>query len=318
MRIGCVSVFIDQDEIIPHLEPGRLPSTVDPDAVEHADKGKKLPPRQVRISAWKLAKLDSNEAVKAAAKARASSSVLRPIGSRHHPYDAEELSSSNVSGRSSPMSTNQGFQSRYSRGGTSKKSSYPPSRASREDSEMYANSFSNISSPQVSNIAPSPLQQQDHFNPVYQSSADQSPSSTRQSRQGNELAVRENIAQAPPTRRNPDNAESSRTSVFWDPEAGRFVSSTSRGTLPSSQAPPAQELLYTGQSIFFGGPLVNDQPSRGTRTSNPMTAALERGTTSSNYYQQGRSQRGGQLPVFVPSDSNQKQNHSSSSSSRLH
>ncbi|KAL5780892.1 hypothetical protein ACOSQ2_011629 [Xanthoceras sorbifolium] len=302
-------IFMDhQDEIIPHLEPGRLPSTVDPDAAGPADKGKRLPQRPVRISAWKLAKLDSNEAVKAAAKARASSSVLRPIGSRHHPYDADHLSSSNVSGRSSPMSSNQGFQSRNTKGGTSKKSSYPPSRASREDSETCAHS--NFSSPQVSNVGPSPLEQQDHFNPIYQSSADQSPWSTRQS-QGNELAARENIAQAP-TRKNPGAAENPRTSVFWDPEAGRFVSSTSQGA-GSSQAPRQQELSYTGQSIFFGGPLVNDQQSRGLRTGNPMATALDRGSMSS-YYQQGRSQRGGQLPVFVPSDSHQKQQFSSSSS----
>ncbi|KAF5932635.1 hypothetical protein HYC85_028806 [Camellia sinensis] len=70
-------IFMDhQDEIIPHLQPGRLPSTVDPDAIQ-PDKGK-IPQRPVRISAWKLAKLDSNEAIKAGAKARASSSVLRP------------------------------------------------------------------------------------------------------------------------------------------------------------------------------------------------------------------------------------------------
>lgn len=72
-------IFMDhQDEVIPHLEPGRLPSTVDPDAVDN--KGKKPPQRPVRISAWKLAKLDSTEAMKAGAKARASSSVLRPLG----------------------------------------------------------------------------------------------------------------------------------------------------------------------------------------------------------------------------------------------
>ncbi|KAK9145546.1 hypothetical protein Sjap_005449 [Stephania japonica] len=52
------------------------------------------------ISAWQIAKLDSKEAVKAAAKARASSSVLRPLSSRHRPYEADHLSGSNVSGRS--------------------------------------------------------------------------------------------------------------------------------------------------------------------------------------------------------------------------
>ncbi|GLT64115.1 hypothetical protein SLA2020_366260 [Shorea laevis] len=299
-------IFMDhQDEIIPHLEPGRLPSTVDPDAVQSSDMGKKLPQRPVRISAWKLAKLDSHEAIKAAAKARASSSVLRPVSSRHHPYDADNLSSSNVSGRSSPISTDQGFHNRNARAGTLRlsppKSSYPPSLVSKEDSETCHHSISNLSSPQLSNITRSPLEQQtvnvDHFNPIYQSSADQSPSSRKQSEQ-NENAVRENVARMPMRNNNLGLAENTRSSVYWDQEAGRFVSSSSRGL--------GSELLYTGQSIFFGGPVVNEQPPRGSRNGSSGAASIDRGSTSS-YYQQGRSQRGGQLPVFVPSDSRQNQ-----------
>jgi hypothetical protein len=298
-------IFMDhQDEIIPHLEPGRLPSTVDPDAVQSSDMEKKLAQRPVRISAWKLAKLDSNEAVKAGAKARASSSVLRPISSRHHPYDADHLSSSNVSGRSSPISTDQGFHNRNARAGTSRlspsKSSYPPSRASKEDIETCHHSISNLSSPQISNLTPSPLSQRtsnrDHFNPIYQSSANQSPLSTKQSEQ-NVNAVHENLARNPVRNNNLGLAESSRSSVFWDQEAGRFVSSSSRGF--------GTELLYTGQSIFFGGPVVNEHPTNGIRNGSSVAAGLERGGMSSN--QQGRSQRGGQLPVFVPSDSQQSQ-----------
>ncbi|XP_059461030.1 protein S-acyltransferase 21 isoform X2 [Corylus avellana] len=300
-------IFMDhQDEIIPHLEPGRLPSTVDPDAVQSSDMGKRLPQRPVRISAWKLAKLDSNEAIKAAAKARASSSVLRPLSSRHHPYDVDHLSSSNVSGRSSPISTDQGFHNRNARAGTSRlsppKSSYPPSLVSKEDSETCHHSISNLSSPQLSNVTPSRLEQQtvnvDHFNPIYQSSADQSPSSRRQSEQ-NENPVRENVARMPMRNNNLGVAENTRSSVYWDQEAGRFVSSSSRSF--------GSELLYTGQSIFFGGPVVNEQQPRGSRNgSSSGSASLDRGSTSS-YYQQGRSQRGGQLPVFVPSDSRQNQ-----------
>lgn len=268
--------------------------------------GKRLPQRPVRISAWKLAKLDSNEAIKAAAKARASSSVLRPLSSRHHPYDGDHLSSSNVSGRSSPISTDQGFHNRNARAGTSRlsppKSSYPPSLVSKEDSETCHHSISNLSSPQLSNVTPSRLEQQtvnvDHFNPIYQSSADQSPSSRRQSEQ-NENAVRENVARMPMRNNNLGVAENTRSSVYWDQEAGRFVSSSSRSF--------GSELLYTGQSIFFGGPVVNEQQPRGSRTgSSSGSASLDRGSTSS-YYQQGRSQRGGQLPVFVPSDSRQNQ-----------
>lgn len=295
-------IFMDhQDEVVPHLEPGRLPSTVDPDALGD-DKGKRLAQRPVRISAWKLAKLDSTEAMRAAAKARASSSVLRPIGARQHPYDADDFCSSNVSGRSSPVSSNQGFPSRNTKAGKSK-GSYPPSRASREDSETCGQSLSNFSSPHVSNLAPSPLVQHissiDHFNPMYQSSANQSSLSVRQSL-GHETTVHETAAQVPIRKNASTAAENSRNSVFWDPEAGRFVSSSSGGA-GSSQVPGA-ELLYTGQSIFFGGPLVNDQLSRGTRTGSSMAYSLDRGSTSSNY-QRSRLQRDGQLPVFVPSDS---------------
>ncbi|KAA8537384.1 hypothetical protein F0562_026929 [Nyssa sinensis] len=307
-------IFMDhQDEIIPHLEPGRLPSTIDPDTVQPPDKGKKLPQRPVRISAWKLAKLDSNEAIKAGAKARASSSVLRPMGSQHHRYDPDHISSSNMSGRSSPASTNQGFHERNARAGTSKlspsKSSYPPSRASREDLETCGHSFSNLSSPHpTNNLTPSPMEQhtsnRDHFNPVYQSSADQSPWSAK-AIDGNEAVISDNLARIPMRENNLRAAENSRSSVFWDQEAGRFVSSASRGVVGSSQG-SGTELLYAGQSIFFGGPLMNEQLNRGTRNGSSLPAGPERGSTSS-YYQQGRAQRGGQLPVFVPSDSQQNQ-----------
>lgn len=298
-------IFMDhQDEIIPHLEPGRLPSTVDPDTIQQPDKAKKLPQRPVRISAWKLSKLDSNEATKAGAKARASSSVLRPISSRHQPYEADYLSSSNVSGRSSPISTDQGFTNRNARAGTSKlspKSSYPPSRASREDVETGRGTLSNFSSPHVSSLTPSPLEQKasniDQFNPIYQSSVDQSPRSAKQS-EGNE-----NIGQIPMKRGNLSVAEKVGSSVFWDQEAGRFVSS-SRSAGSSSQISGA-ELTYTGQSIFFGGPVMNEQPTRGARNIiSSLASGMDRGSTT---YQQGRSQRGGQLPVFLPSDSQQNQ-----------
>ncbi|KAH7291673.1 hypothetical protein KP509_29G028300 [Ceratopteris richardii] len=69
-------VFVEnQDEVVPHLAPGRVPSTVDPDT----DNPPRPQKSAVRISAWKLAKLDAGEAALAAAKARRSSSVLRPL-----------------------------------------------------------------------------------------------------------------------------------------------------------------------------------------------------------------------------------------------
>ncbi|EXB56291.1 putative S-acyltransferase [Morus notabilis] len=291
-------IFMDhQDEIIPHLEPGRLPSTVDPDAVPQPDKGKKISQHVPRISAWKLAKLDSSEAIKAAAKARASSSVLRPISSQHHAYHGDYLSSSSVSGRSSPVSTDQGFHNRNAKAGTSKispKSSYPPSRASREDIEACQQSLSSFSSPHVSSFNPAPFAQRftnrDNHNPVYQSSTDPSQNSEKQSK-GND-----NVSQVIPAKKtNLSTAENMRSTVVWDQEAGRFVSLPSREAGLSSSQVSGTELLYTGQSIFFGGPIVNEQPNRGTRS------------TTSSTYQWGRSQSGGQLPVFVPSDYQQNQ-----------
>ncbi|KAK8551704.1 hypothetical protein V6N13_120146 [Hibiscus sabdariffa] len=293
-------IFMDhQDEIIPHLDPSRLPSTVDPDVVQPPDKGKRLPQRPVRISAWKLAKLDSTEAVKAAAKARATSSVLRPVGYRHHPHSADQMSGSNISGRSSPISTDHGFQTKNARAGTL--SSYPSSHASREDVESCARSIGDTSS-HLSSITPSPMAHQhsnrEHFNPMYGTSVNQSPSSIKQS-QGNGHA-----AEHPITKKS-SAIESSRTSVVWDPEAGRFVSSSSRNAGPLQA--PGSELLYSGQSIFFGGPLTNEQVNRGIRSTGSLPVGLDRGSTSSHHLQQqqrqqGRSQRGGQLPVFVPND----------------
>lgn len=276
---------LERDEIIPHLEPGRVPSTIDPDAIQGSDKGKRIAHRPVRISAWKLAKLDSHEAMQAAAKARASSSVLRPLPSRHHPYQ------SGSSNASSPVSSHN-----HNRNG---KSSYP---SSRDDQETCggACSLSNVSSPHGNgtnnNLTPSPLgHERDHFvNPIYyQSSADQSPWSARASeREDNSNNNNSNNNMSVPTsvRRNEEN---SRSSVFWDQEAGRFVS---RGVGFSSSQVPTMELLYTGQSIFFGGPLLNNSNGQ---------LARETRNLASTHQQQGRSQRGGQLPVFVPSHSHQ-------------
>lgn len=305
-------IFMDhQDEIIPHLEPGRLPSTVDPDAVQ-ADRGKRVSQRPIRISAWKLAKLDSNEAIKAGEKARASSSVLRPISGRSHHYDPDHVSSTTMSVISSPTSTRQGYYEPNSLPGTSRlspsKSSYPPSRASRDDTDTCGPSISNMSSPLAANLSPSPLDHhsaRDHFNPMYQSSSVQSPVSAKASESIKPPAGNMNIlTQAPMRKTNQGPAENMKSSVYWDPEAGRFVSSATRSIGSSSQA-SATELTYTGPSIFFGGPLVNDQVNRGARTGNTVAGGTQR-SLSSSYYQQGRSQRGGQLPVFVPSDSQQQ------------
>ncbi|GAB2215892.1 hypothetical protein Droror1_Dr00023653 [Drosera rotundifolia] len=306
-------IFVDQDEI-EHLEPGPVPSTVDPDA-SLPDKGKKVAQRPVRISAWRLAKLDSNEAIKAAARARASSSVLRPVSSRHHPYDGDNLSSSNASYRSSPVSSvGQAIGSRTRRSGMIlSKSSYPPSRASREDIETCALSLSNLSSPRPGDSAPPvdqlPPSNRDHFNPIFQASANQSPLSATSGegarnnhRNGNAVSS-DNLGYMR-SKGHPSVGEGARSSVYWDQEAGRFISTSSRGVGSTLHA-PGTELSYTGQSIFFGGTLVTDNWSRGVKSGGSQSNAGQDRGPATSYFHQGRSQRHAQLPVFMPSNSQQ-------------
>ncbi|KAL3687972.1 hypothetical protein R1sor_014281 [Riccia sorocarpa] len=97
-------VFVEhQDEVVPHLGPGRVPSTVDPDAGNVANRNESRPKKgAVRISAWKLAKLNADDATRAAAKARENSSILRQLGPRDYGIpEGEYTSSSNMSSRSS-------------------------------------------------------------------------------------------------------------------------------------------------------------------------------------------------------------------------
>ncbi|KAK1304679.1 putative S-acyltransferase [Acorus calamus] len=83
-----------QDETTTHLDPRRTPSTLDPDSTAPSDAAKKPPKSAVRLSAWKLAKLDASDATRAAARARASSSVLRPIVNPRTPNRPSHCSSS--------------------------------------------------------------------------------------------------------------------------------------------------------------------------------------------------------------------------------
>lgn len=83
------------------MAPGRVSSTVDPDA---AGRPKKKAPGNVRISAWRLAKLNAQEASRAAAKARDKSSVLQKLGTTREMAanvpETDYSSSSNMSSRS--------------------------------------------------------------------------------------------------------------------------------------------------------------------------------------------------------------------------
>ncbi|KAG6467168.1 hypothetical protein ZIOFF_075036 [Zingiber officinale] len=266
-----------RDEVISHLEPGMVPSTIDPDAagfVERANKSKK----NVKISAWKLAKLDSNEAMRAAAKARASSSVLRPIDP-HRVLDAEYSSSGKASVRSSlSVDCSVTRESRSDAKQSPLRNSSLQSVASREDFETSTQSGSSLGSPirVYESAAPDIPNFQQPLPSRPAQIAPRIPPSTQLTNpmfQSAPLAARDH----------------KRTCVVWDQDAGRFVSvpasavslgvdvhaRTSRipmanrfaetSTFDSRPAPSSQHerLNYSERSIFFGGPLIN-VPGRDT------------------------------------------------------
>ncbi|CAO2177329.1 unnamed protein product [Urochloa humidicola] len=325
-------IFVDKDEVIPHLEPGMVPSTIDPDAVRHAERANKAK-KQVKISAWKLAKLDSNEAMKAAAKARASSSVLRPVDARRG--SGSSLSSSGSASMRSSMSADYSTNAIKEKLSDTKlsslrSSSYPQSLASQDDYESGTQSASSISSPvsihkPVPHIQisvpphappppprpvpvvprPPPVPTTQISNPVFQSAT----SYVRESR---------------------------KASVIWDQEAGRYVSvapaltrpvagggdqaaraprflanpggepsnrgrtlapvNASSPVLPSGQ--PSERLTYTGQSIFFGGPLL---AAAGHRRSDGAGARTRQEERRDQHDTGGERRRTAEsFPVFAP------------------
>ncbi|KAG5520474.1 hypothetical protein RHGRI_033156 [Rhododendron griersonianum] len=355
-------VFVDyQEEVAPQLQPGMVPSTVDPDAA-----GIKIPKRPVRISAWKLAKLDSHEAVRAAAKARASSSVLRPVDNRHAP-DPELSSSCNQSGRSSVSTDTGGIKEAK----MEPRNSFGLSQGSRDEYETGTQSVSSFSSPSHvhESVTLSPLPQvAQNLNHLLTASTskpgyvqDRAPTSRAgfprinptvshsTSAFDERIMQRDSNASDDPWSNLPAPATSillrevKRTSVVWDQEAGRYVSvpvsaleprnrpvfptgvvvssnplnseiatrsSDIRPVLPREQpssslatVPPleqSEKLLYTGESIFFGGPLLS-APSR------DGNSALRHGQDRAglNLPRESRFKRdsaSNQLPIFIPGD----------------
>ncbi|KAG9132211.1 hypothetical protein Leryth_017070 [Lithospermum erythrorhizon] len=360
-------VFVDyQEEVAPQLQPGMVPSTVDPDAAG-GDKGGKAPKRPVRISAWKLAKIDSAEAMKAAAKARASSSVLRPIDNHRHLRDPELSSSENMSIRSS-MSTDTGGNRdiRNEVRLSPIRNSVAPSQGSRDEYDTGTQSVSSFSSPSHAHesVALSPLPHAPivgHFTatttvrpsfvperPVASRTA--FPSDNNQLLQTfDERIMQRTSATDPLLLSAPAPATAlfrdvKRTSVVWDQEAGRYVSvplsaseARNRSSLqggvmtnpyasssdhnkkpdiisrePLQSQPTAmpfnrqsEKLLYTGDSIFFGGPLlsgVNKDESKND-TGSGSRDSQGRGRMQLNVPQDSRFKRdagSNQLPIFVP------------------
>ncbi|KAM2916978.1 hypothetical protein FF1_045832 [Malus domestica] len=358
-------VFVDyQEEVVPHLEPGMVPSTIDPDAAGTTEREQKGPKRPVRISAWKLAKLDSTEAMRAAAKARASSSVLRPLDKP----DLELSSSGNMSVRSS-LSTDTGANKEMKNDLRLSRNSYAPSQGSRDEYETGTQSVSSFSSPThvQEAVTLSPLPQAlgvGRFSSATSvpSLVPDRPLTAKATLPNVSMGFDERIMQrgstadplqlsapimqrgsttdsmllsAPPTSLFRDVR---RTSVVWDQEAGRYVSvpvsasearnrssiqtgfsnpnaeaSHSRRPVippqvPSSSVakPPAQvaeKLMYTGDSIFFGGPLLSVPVRDNLRNERDLGSREGQERAGLNLPRESRFRRdstSNQLPVFIP------------------
>jgi palmitoyltransferase ZDHHC1/11 len=306
--------------VVSHLDPGMVPSTVDPDAAGYAERANKAK-KAVKISARSLGKLDRNEVLKAAAKARASSSVLRLIDDRRG-HESDVISSGNASIRSSTSIGYSGPKESNSEMRLSPlQNSYPQSLANQDDYDTGTPTASSLSSPvHIHKLAP-----HSQFPPTAHPPAPVRPASGIQR------------APVPPTQgmqrppvpttqiSNPmfhsatsyvrDNRKAS---VVWDQEAGRYVSvpaqtktgsgvelparnprflanpsgepshhvrnpapgNASSSAMPSGQ--PSERLTYTGQSIFFGGPILSTPGLNAQRRNEAGTRAHPEGSGDPN------------------------------------
>lgn len=337
-----------------------VPSTVDPDAAAPGG-GLRIQRRSVRINPWKLAKLGSEDAMRAAAKARASSSVLRPIDhQRNPPPNYPDVSSSgNMSVRSS-VSTEMGAnrETKNEMRLPSFRNSSAPSQCSRDEYETGTQSMSSFSSPSHvhESVSLSPLPQ------AYAGYTASGPANVLDHAFANTSTHRNAGKLIPNTSSGFDEKivhkgngtdplllsasttflkDVKRTSVVWDPEAGRYVSVPvsasdlkNRSTLqlgqpsttvekvgygkkpflshqePTSSSgstsllPQTERLTYSGDSIFFGGPLLSVAARDSTRSerSSGTREGLER-VGLNLLPRESRFKRdsaSNQLPVFVP------------------
>ncbi|MCO5552664.1 hypothetical protein L7F22_006180 [Adiantum nelumboides] len=376
-------LFKCKDEVVPHLAPGRVPSTVDPDVDNPSMKSNSRSQKNVvKISAWKLAKLDPNEAARAAAKARRSSSVLRPLKIQDLSV-ADTDYTSTMSSRSS-ISTEIGHVARgnggevmgyspqvlqglpFGRAGSkgdvvdtrTQSSCSSPSRASvNESAEMSPlPSHGRITAPVPprSTTLAQPLSQMPSISglpPGFRhalpnqnlTSATALDYSNHLRRLSGAPVYDEYIGQSRVSQVNRNLRESKRTAVFWSEGAGRFGSSGARSnfsnleetllssgsicreqcgsqahTTPenavqvSSEVPGAvsglpENLLYSGASIFFGGPICT--PTSLHRNNSINVGVIDHRTGSSriqnhaNRPSQGPCLQRSQSPVFAPSSS---------------
>nr|VDC76915.1 unnamed protein product [Brassica rapa] len=280
-------VFDNQDEVIPQLGSHMVPSTVDP------ERGIKAPKRSVKRSAWKLAKLDANEAARAAARARASSSVLRPIHNYPH-LPAHELSSVSTDAK---VAARKEMRNNDLKPSLSRNSFAAPSQSNRDEYDDES-------------VTLAPLPQYSTVN------GHRFPTTTDHTHRGNSADPL--FLSAPSTSLLRDVRK---RSVVWDAEAGRYVSLAPVTTMPEVRnrnqraiLPPQgssalkahlplqqaeRRLIYTGDSIFFGGPLVNIQTRNNQRSE--VREGQER--LASTLHQDARYRRDStshQLPVFAP------------------
>ncbi|KAG2641870.1 probable protein S-acyltransferase 19 [Panicum virgatum] len=337
-------IFIDHDEVIPHLDPGMVPSTVDPDAAGYADRVNKAK-KAVKISARSLAKLDKNEVMKAAAKARASSSVLRPIDTRRG-HEADAVSSGNASIRSSMSVDYSGTKESNSEMRLSPlQNSYPQSLASQDDYETGTQTASSLSSPvHIHKLAThSQFSAAPHPPPPERPAPGMMRPPVPTSQITNAGIPRPPVPTTQITNPMFQSAtsyvrENRRASVVWDQEAGRYVSvpaqtrmgpgveqaarnpcflantsgepsshgrslapgNTSSSVMPSGQS--SERLTYSGQSIFFGGPILST-PGINAQRNKAAARARPEGSRDPNSQQRdirGEKVRTGSLPVFAP------------------
>ena len=330
--------------MIPHLDPGMVPSTVDPDAAGYADRANKAK-KAVKISARSLAKLDKNEVMKAAAKARASSSVLRPIDTRRG-HEADAVSSGNASIRSSMSVDYSGTKESNSEMRLSPlQNSYPQSLASQDDYETGTQTASSLSSPvHIHKLAThSQFSAAPHPPPPERPAPGMIRPPVPTSQITNAGIPRPPVPTTQITNPMFQSAtsyvrENRRASVIWDQEAGRYVSvpaqtrmgpgieqaarnpcflantsgepsshgrslapgNTSSSAMPSGQ--PSERMTYSGQSIFFGGPILST-PGINAQRNKAAARARPEGSRDPNSQQRdirGEKVRTGSLPVFAP------------------
>lgn len=347
-----------QEEVVPHLQPGMVQSTTDPDATG----GSKAPRKPVKRSALKLAKLDPNEVMKAAAKARASSSVLRPVENRR--LQAMDYSSSeNISMQSSvstDMGANKDFKGDFRI--SSMRNSVPPSQGSRDEYETGTHSMSSFSSPSHvhESVTLSPLPRAHGLNHLNAAGSvpglnAAQPSTSRVTLHGVDPVS--SFASRPDHKKNQKETSTDplllsastallrdvkRTSVIWDQEAGRYVSvpsttdarnksmqqiaasktnvqtsSYSRRPVAvpvpavepeesSSSRGPLQEsdkLMYSGESIFFGGPLLSIHGKDSAKSDKNSIFGRGQERSIQNISGESRFRRdtaSNQLPVYIP------------------